>query len=60
VRSIAVDCDGDTLLLRVVQQGGAACHEGYYSCFFRRHEDGAWRVVAERVVDPARLYKKTP
>jgi phosphoribosyl-AMP cyclohydrolase len=58
VRSIAVDCDGDTLLLRVVQQGGAACHEGYYSCFFRRLENDAWRVVAERVVDPAVLYKK--
>ena len=58
VRSIAVDCDGDTILLRVVQQGGAACHEGYYSCFFRRLEGDAWRVVAERVVDPAALYPK--
>lgn len=58
VRSIAVDCDGDTLLLRVVQQGGAACHEGYRSCFFRRHENGGWRVVADRVVDPATLYPK--
>ena len=58
VRSIDVDCDGDTLLLRVVQQGGAACHEGYMSCFFRRHENGAWRVTAERVVDPAKLYPK--
>ena len=58
VRSISVDCDGDTLLLRVVQHGGAACHEGYRSCFFRRHEDGTWRVVADRVVDPATLYPK--
>ena len=58
VRSISVDCDGDTLLLRVVQHGGAACHEGYLSCFFRRHEDGTWRVVADRVVDPATLYPK--
>src|SRR5438094_434938 len=58
VRSIAVDCDGDTLLLRVIQQGGAACHEGYASCFFRRHDDGTWRITAERVVDPAKLYPK--
>ena len=58
VRSVAVDCDGDTILLRVVQQGGAACHEGYYSCFYRRREDDAWRVVGERVVDPATLYPK--
>lgn len=58
VRSIAIDCDGDTILLRVAQHGGAACHEGYYSCFFRRLDDGAWQVVGERVVDPATLYKK--
>ncbi|HEY2386826.1 MAG TPA: phosphoribosyl-AMP cyclohydrolase [Candidatus Binatia bacterium] len=58
VRAIHVDCDGDTVLLRVVQQGGAACHEGYESCFFRRLDGDAWRVVAERVVDPATLYPK--
>ena len=58
VRSLHVDCDGDTLLLRVVQHGGAACHEGYASCFFRRQDGGAWRVTAERVVDPATLYPK--
>jgi len=56
IRSVHVDCDGDTLLLRVVQHGGAACHEGYGSCFFRRREDDVWRVTAERVVDPATLY----
>ncbi len=58
VRSIDVDCDGDTLLLRVVQHGGAACHEGYQSCFFRRRAGDGWRVNAERVVDPAVLYRK--
>lgn len=58
VRAIHVDCDGDTILLRVVQQGGAACHEGYESCFFRRLDGDAWRVIAERVVDPAALYPK--
>jgi len=58
VRAIHVDCDGDTLLLRVVQHGGAACHEGYPSCFFRRRSGDTWEVVEERAVDPAALYKK--
>jgi phosphoribosyl-AMP cyclohydrolase len=58
VRAIHADCDGDTLLLRVVQHGGAACHEGYPSCFFRRRSGDTWEVVEERVVDPATLYKK--
>jgi phosphoribosyl-AMP cyclohydrolase len=59
VRAIHVDCDGDTLLLRVVQRGGAACHEGYPSCFFRRRSGEAWELVEQRAVDPATLYKKT-
>jgi phosphoribosyl-AMP cyclohydrolase len=57
VRAIHIDCDGDTILLRVAQQGGAACHEGYESCFFRRLDGDTWRVIAERVVDPATLYR---
>ena len=47
VREIYVDCDADTVLLKVHQVGGAACHEGYKSCFFRRVEGSALRVVAE-------------
>jgi len=58
VRAIHVDCDGDTLLLRVVQHGGAACHEGYPSCFFRRRSGEAWEIIEQRVVDPATLYKQ--
>ena len=58
VRAIHVDCDGDTVLLRVEQEGGAACHEGYPSCFFRRRSDGEWDVVEKRVFDPAEVYKK--
>src|SRR5579863_10306932 len=43
VREIRLDCDNDTVLLAVEQQGDhAACHEGYESCFFRRLEDGNW------------------
>ena len=40
LRELRIDCDGDTLLLRVEQVGGIACHTGRRSCFFRRHEDG--------------------
>jgi phosphoribosyl-AMP cyclohydrolase len=58
VRAIHVDCDGDTVLLRVVQHGGAACHEGYPSCFFRRRAGETWEIIEERVVDPRTLYKK--
>ncbi len=58
VREILVDCDADTILLKVKQIGGAACHEGYASCFFRRMEDGHLTVVAERVFDPSQVYKK--
>jgi len=58
VREIYVDCDADTVLLKVEQVGGAACHEGYKSCFFRRLDGGELSVVAERVFDPKAVYKK--
>ncbi len=58
VREILVDCDADTILLKVRQIGGAACHEGYASCFFRRVDGEAWKVIAEKVFDPKQVYKK--
>jgi phosphoribosyl-AMP cyclohydrolase len=58
VRSIHVDCDADTILLKVHQIGGAACHEGYSSCFFRQVTPTGLQVVGERVFDPATVYKK--
>jgi phosphoribosyl-AMP cyclohydrolase len=55
VREIRIDCDSDTVLLRVEQRGdGVACHEGYEACFFRVLKDGQWRVVEERKVDPSK------
>lgn len=55
VREIRLDCDGDTILLRVDQHGDrAACHEGYESCFFRVFDSGAWRTADERRVDPSK------
>jgi phosphoribosyl-AMP cyclohydrolase len=56
VRGIFVDCDADTILLKVEQQG-AACHEGYRSCFFREVTPQGLQVIAERLVDPAAIYK---
>ena len=57
VRAVYVDCDGDAVLLKVRQVGGAACHEGYPSCFFRRVNDDDLQIVAERVFDPREVYK---
>ena len=58
VRQVYIDCDADTILLKVHQIGGAACHEGYASCFFRLVEPDGLRVVGERLFDPAKVYKR--
>jgi phosphoribosyl-AMP cyclohydrolase len=58
VKEIYVDCDEDTVIFKVDQIGGAACHEGYRSCFFRKYENGELKVIGERVFDPATVYKK--
>jgi phosphoribosyl-AMP cyclohydrolase len=58
VKGIFIDCDADTVLLKVKQIGGAACHEGYKSCFFRRLEGDELKVIAERIFDPKAVYKK--
>jgi phosphoribosyl-AMP cyclohydrolase len=58
VREIYVDCDADTILLKVRQVGGAACHDGYRSCFYRRLEPDGLKVIGERVFDPKQVYKK--
>src|SRR5262245_39544779 len=58
VHGVYVDCDADTVLLKVRQVGGAACHEGYASCFFREVTPGGTRVIAEKVFDPKQVYTK--
>jgi phosphoribosyl-AMP cyclohydrolase len=60
VRDIAFDCDGDTLLIQV-EQIGAACHEGYRSCFFRSLSggDSAVRITEPRLQSPEEIYGKT-
>ena len=57
VKRISLDCDGDTLLIEVDQEG-AACHEGYRSCFFRAYENGKIVEREKRIVDPEKIYKK--
>jgi phosphoribosyl-AMP cyclohydrolase len=59
VKSILTDCDKDVVLIRV-EQIGAACHEGYYSCFYRQYDkDGAdWKITQERLFDPDEVYHK--
>ena len=59
VKSVATDCDKDVVLIRV-QQVGAACHDGYYSCFYRQHQKagGDWKIIGEKIFDPKEVYKK--
>jgi phosphoribosyl-AMP cyclohydrolase len=58
VREIRIDCDSDTVLFKVDQKGGAACHLGYRSCFFRSVEDGETKMVGEKIFDPEDVYGK--
>jgi len=58
VKNILVDCDQDTVIYQVEQIGGAACHKGYASCFFRRVQDDGLVVVGEPVFDPEQVYGK--
>lgn len=58
VRAVYLDCDRDSILLRVHQVGGAACHKGYRSCFFRQVTPEGLKVVGQRVFDPEQVYGK--
>jgi len=57
VKAVYLDCDRDTILLKVEQIGGAACHKGYKSCFFRQVTPEGLKIVAPRVFDPDEVYK---
>ena len=60
VLGIRMDCDNDVVLLEVQQLGhepGIACHTGRHSCFFQRHENGAWSTVEPVLKDPESIYK---
>lgn len=55
VVSLHVNCEGNSLLLRVHQRGDAACHEGFHSCYFRQWT-GIWEINQPRLFDPAKVY----
>ena len=57
VKDIAFDCDGDVLLIQV-EQNGAACHEGYRSCFFRSVENENFKITEPQLQTPEEIYKK--
>ncbi len=59
VKDVALDCDGDTLLIQV-EPVGPACHEGFRSCFFRSLQDVAWAETEPRLVTPEAMYGKPP
>lgn len=59
VRELRLDCDGDTVLLQVEQEGGIACHTGRQSCFFRRLRDGRWETVDPVLKNPTDIYGDT-
>lgn len=59
VKSMYIDCDGDVVLLKIEQKGGAACHTGRRTCFYRKLEEGGdYEVVSEPLFDPKEVYKK--
>jgi len=57
IKEIRIDCDLDAVLLKVRQRGGAACHTGYRSCFYRRIAAGRLEVCGEKIFDPEEVYK---
>ncbi|CAG0956249.1 phosphoribosyl-AMP cyclohydrolase [Myxococcaceae bacterium] len=58
VAELRIDCDGDAVLLKVEQRGGAACHTGKRHCFFRRLEADAWVDDGVQVFDPEKVYRR--
>ena len=57
IKNIFIDCDDDTILLQVEQLGGAACHTGHRSCFYRKLDGENYIVVGEKIFDPKEVYK---
>lgn len=56
LKELRVDCDGDTILMKVAQLGGIACHTGRRSCFYRKRQDGGWQVTDDVLRDPKDMY----
>ena len=58
VKEIYIDCDNDTVLIKVEQLGGAACHTGHRSCFHKIVDNGTTRIIGEPIFDPKEVYPK--
>ena len=58
IKEIRIDCDDDTVLLKVEQLGDAACHTGHRSCFFKKVEGGSIRIMGKPIFDPREVYNK--
>lgn len=56
VKEIFIDCDRDTILVKVDQIGGAACHTGYRSCFYQKLDDNSLKIIGTPVFDPKEVY----
>ncbi len=58
IKEIRLDCDNDTILIKVDQKGGAACHMGFKSCFFKKTDNnGSFKAVEKRIFNPDEVYK---
>jgi phosphoribosyl-AMP cyclohydrolase len=57
IHAVLVDCDQDTVVYQVEQLGGAACHTGYRSCFYRRVNDQDLETIGEKIFDPEKVYR---
>ena len=60
LRELRLDCDGDTVLLRVEQVGGVACHTGRRHCFYQRWTGEGWNITDPVLKSPESMYGKTP
>ena len=58
IKEIRIDCDNDTVLLKVEQRGDAACHTGHRSCFYKKVEDGSILITGKPLFDPKEVYDK--
>lgn len=58
LKEIFIDCDSDCLLLKVKQEGKAACHDGYISCFYRKlNKNGSFKIIEKKIFNPENVYK---
>jgi len=58
VKEILIDCDNDSVLLKVEQKGNSACHTGYRSCYYRKLKNGKLNIIGKKIFEPEEVYKK--